>query len=546
MEWKEPSMRSSIAISFFIALLPLWLAGAETGAPPVESLPKVQEPKAADNAQPVVGNLYIKEYRVQGATKLPGSVVEEAVYPYLGPGRTTDDVDHARAALEKAYQDKGYRTVSVSIPPQSVKSGVILLQVEEGKVGKLLVRGARWYLPSTIARKAKSLQPGTVPNFDDVQKDIVALNKSADLSVKPDMQAGDEPGTYDFVLDVKDKFPLHGSLELNNRYSANTVPLRLNGGASYSNLWQLGHSMGFNFQIAPERTKDAAVYSAFYTFPVFDNTTLTFSGTKQDSDVSTLGGGDSIGRGWFMGVHATVTLPADTDFYHSLSFGIDYKHFDEIFGTNTPIDYYPFSLAYSAGWNTKKSFTELNASLNTHFRGMGSKTETFDNKRYNADGSWLYLRGDLTHTHDLPGGFQVLAKVQGQLSNHPLINNEQLSLGGTSSVRGYLESTALGDDGIVGTLELRSPSFIGKMEKDTREWKTEWRVYAFIDAGRLTLQNTLPQQVNRFDLASYGFGTRIKLYEHFNGSLDASLPLVTQGTTQIDDVFVSFRVWAEF
>ena len=35
---------------------------------------------------------------------------------------------------EKAYHEEGYQTVSVSIPPQSVNSGVIVLKVTEATV----------------------------------------------------------------------------------------------------------------------------------------------------------------------------------------------------------------------------------------------------------------------------------------------------------------------------------------------------------------------------------------------------------------------------
>jgi hemolysin activation/secretion protein len=506
----------------------------------------------AATAQPVIGGLYIKEYRVQGATVMKGVAVEEAVYPFLGPARSTEDVDHAREALEKAFHDAGYQTVSVTIPPQSPKSGVILLAVEEQKIGQLMVRNATWYLPSKIKRKAPSLQPGMVPNFNDVQRDIIALNKSADLRVTPKLLPGREPGTVDIELEVEDKFPLHGSIELNNRYSDNTVPLRLNGSISYANLWQLGHTAGFSAQLAPERIQDAEVLSAYYSLPVFDDTSFMLTGTLQDSNVSTLGGVAVNGRGYIIGGRTTTTLPTSgTGFYHSLSVGLDFKHFDEdvtIAGklTQTPIDYYPMSLGYAAGWVGGKGFTELNASMNMHFRGMGGDTIEFDNKRYNADGSYLYLRGDVAHTHDLPHGMQVLAKVQGQLSNHPLINSEQFSAGGQSSVRGYLESNALGDNGIVGTLELRSPSLIGTQDEKTKVWRNEWRVYAFLEGGRLTLNDALPEQTERFDLASYGIGTRIKLWQHFNGSVDASLPMITQGSTEADDIFVSFRVWADF
>ncbi len=72
-------------------------------------------------SQAGVGSLFIREIRIKGATKLPTGEVEEAVYPYLGPGRSEADVEQARAALEKAYQDKGFQTVSVSIPQQEVR-----------------------------------------------------------------------------------------------------------------------------------------------------------------------------------------------------------------------------------------------------------------------------------------------------------------------------------------------------------------------------------------------------------------------------------------
>ena len=515
-----------------------------------EAAPSAETPAAAGEVSPL-GDLYIREYRVRGSKLLKGVEVEEAVYPYLGPRRTTQDVDKAREALEKAYHDKGFQTVSVSIPPQSPLSGIIILQVDEIKVGKLRVRDAKWFLPSRIARKAPSLQPGKVPNFNDVQKDIIALNKSADLSVTPALNPGEEPGTVDIDLNVKDSLPLHGTFELNNRYSANTVPLRLNGSLSYGNLWQLGHTLGFSFQVAPERLSDAQIYSAFYSVPFGDALTVTLSGTSQDSDVSTLGGAAVIGRGQIYGLRASYTLPAESGFYHTLNVGMDYKHFDENLTlgdtvSSTPIDYYPFTLAYSASWVGKSSFTELNTSFNMHFRGMGSDVYEFDNKRYNANGSYIYLRSDLTHTHDLAHGFQVLTKVQGQIANQPLINSEQYAGGGQSTVRGYLESAALGDNGVIGTLELRSPSFIGTMDEVTKEWKNEWRVYAFVEGGRLTLNDPLPEQQDRFDLGSYGIGTRIKLREHFNGSVDLAFPFASKGSITDDELFLSFRVWAEF
>jgi hemolysin activation/secretion protein len=494
--------------------------------------------------------IYIQEYRVEGTHKLSELEVEEAVYPYLGPGRNTEDVEHARAALEKAYQDKGYQTVSVQIPPQQVRNGVVVLQVIEGKVGRLRIHGSRYFSLEQIRKQAPSMAEGTVPNFNDVTRDIVALNQLPDRRITPSLHAGVEPGTVDIDLNVKDTLPLHGSLELNDRNSPNTTLLRLNGSISYNNFWQLGHSAGFSFQIAPERMSDAQVFSGYYLarFPDLEGFSLLLQGVKQNSNVSTLGSIAVAGRGSIFGVRGIFTLPPGKDFYESISAGFDWKHFGQNVGLSTgkiasPITYYPVSAVYTSTWVPKGSETDLDAGITLGLRGgIGSKDDQFDNSRFKASGNFIYFRGDLSHTHDLPGGMQVYAKVQGQVADQPLINTEQIGGGGLGTVRGYYEAEELGDNGIFGTLELRSPSLLSRMGKK----EDEWRIYAFLDAGTLTIRDPLPQQNDVFDLASWGFGSRIQLYQHLNGSLDIGVPMISSQDTTVHEVRFIFRLWADF
>ena len=493
--------------------------------------------------------IYIQEYRVEGTHKLSELEVEEAVYPYLGPGRTTEDVEHARAALEKAYQEKGYQTVSVQIPAQQVRNGIVVLQVIEGKVGRLRIRGSRYFSLSEIKKRAPSMAEGEVPNFNEVTRDIVALNQLPDLRVTPTLHAGLEPGTVDIDLDVKDTLPLHGSLELNDRNSPNTTSLRLNGAISYNNFWQLGHSAGFSFQLAPENLSDAEVFSGYYLarFPGAEWFSLLFQGTKQNSNVSTLGSTAVAGRGEIFGARAIFTLPPGKDFYESISAGFDWKHFNQNVGLSgglikSPITYYPVSTVYTATWVPKGSETDLDAGITFGIRGLGSKDNQFDNSRFKASGNFIYFRGDLSHTHDLPGGAQIYAKVQGQIADQPLINSEQIGGGGLGTVRGYYEAEELGDNGIFGTVELRSPSLLAWMAKK----EDEWRLYAFLDAGTLTIRDPLPQQTDVFNLASWGFGSRIQLYQHLNGSLDIAVPMISAQNTTVHEVRFIFRVWADF
>ncbi|MEI6676668.1 MAG: ShlB/FhaC/HecB family hemolysin secretion/activation protein, partial [Verrucomicrobiota bacterium] len=116
---------------------------------------------------------------------------------------------------------------------------------------------------------------------------------------------------------------------------------------------------------------------------------------------------------------------------------------------------------------------------------------------------------------------------------------------GLGTVRGYLEATSLGDNGIFGTVELRSPSFIGTPAK-TGTRSDEWRFHAFADAGVLGICDPLPGQQQGFSFASAGIGTRFKVKNHYNGSLDVALPIIDQTDAKAGEVRVTFRGWAEF
>lgn len=502
-------------------------------------------------AQPAEGTIYIREYRIAGAKKLSGTEVGNAVYPFLGPERTAADVEDARKALEAAYREKGFQTVTVEVPEQTGRAGIIVLKVVENAVGRLRVRGSEYFDLERIKKAIPALSPGSVPNFNDVSRQLVALNTWPDRRVTPTLREGVEPGTVDIDLKVEDKLPLHGSVELNNRYSADTTPLRLNASVSYGNLWQLGHAVGLSYVVAPERRDDAEIFSAYYLMriPGVNGLTLVFQGTKQTSDIvsNNVGSINVSAPGHSLGLRANISLPPGKDFYQSLSLGIDYKHYEEnliIAGLQTasPLTYWPLSASYDGNWAGRGYTTGVTLGAVFGLRGAGSSLVEFEQKRFRSDGNFAYVHGELSHERDLPGKFQAFGRVHGQIANQPLVNTEQVAGGGLSTVRGYLEAEVVGDNAIFGTMELRTPSLLGWVKPKGNEW----RFYAFADGGYLTLRDALPEQARHFSLASIGIGSHVQLLDHLNGSIDLALPLVGQSETSPRDPRITFRVWADF
>ncbi len=147
-------------------LLALAVDGGATVAEGGGGGARAQSPASpAESAASGTGALYIREFRVNGAKKLPAEAVEEMVYPYFGLGRTADDVEQTRAALEKAYQDSGYQTESMGIPAQEPRGGVGFLQVNENPIGRLRVKGSRYFSLDQIRAGVPSLGEGEGAQF---------------------------------------------------------------------------------------------------------------------------------------------------------------------------------------------------------------------------------------------------------------------------------------------------------------------------------------------------------------------------------------------
>lgn len=492
----------------------------------------------------------INEYIVRGNTVLDARSIEKAVYPFLGPERSLSDIEKARDALQEVYNAQGYQSVYVDLPEQAVADGVVFFQVTETKVGRVRVVGAEHYSPLAIRDGVPSLQEGQVPDFSKAQAELAELNRGASRQVMPMVKEGRVPGTMDVDLRVDDKTPWSASVGLNNDYSADTSKLRGMVTLGHDNLWQSGHTFSLTYFTAPRDMQDAKVWSAAYTMPLSPRWSLAFTGYKSDSDVSTVGGTNVLGKGQSYGIHATYTFPQSGTWYHTASIGMDYKDFEEQtrFGETSdrvPLTYLPFTLAYNGYRYTEDSQTSVGLTLTGASRslfGLNSEWEEFDYKRWMASPSFMVFKGDLNHTETFAKDWQAYGRVGFQIGSGALVSNEQFSAGGATSVRGYLAAERSADDGWMASVELRTPSLARWIGPSVNEW----RFYAFSDVARLRLRDPLPEQESSFHLASVGIGTRLQMFDWLSLHADWAYPLTQGVNTERHDPRVHFSLRASF
>ncbi|MFH2090809.1 MAG: ShlB/FhaC/HecB family hemolysin secretion/activation protein [Pseudomonadota bacterium] len=478
----------------------------------------------------------IHSFHIGGNTVLGKERLTQAVKNFAGEGKTAEDVEAARDSLEQLYHESGYPTVLVNIPEQTVEDGTVKLEVIESRIKRVRVVGNKYFTMEKIKQDLAGLQPGKILFLPQIQQELSRINQNPDLKVSPVLVPGRELGTIDVELKVEDKLPLHGSLEVNNRSTHTTTNTRLNGLIRYDNLWQKGHSISAQFQTSPEKTDEVKVFSTSYSMPVPWNKDHLLIGyvVYSDSETASGEGFNVIGKGNILGLRYMVPLPSMGRYDHSLTAGFDWKDFEEdTQGAVTPITYVPMTLGYAASFPNKTGVTQFSADINLLLRGMlGNDMDEFQNKRFGATGNYLYMTAGLERRQKLPENFSLFVKIDGQVTDQPLVNNEQYSAGGVGSVRGYMESEVLADNAFHGTIELYAPSLF-------KTYPT--MPYLFYDYAWLFTKEPLAGQSDSSFIHGLGIGLQGSWKDHIDYKLDWGMALEDTDDTQSGDLQLYFK-----
>lgn len=497
----------------------------------------------------------VYEYEIEGNTVLPVAAVERAVTAHLGPERSLGDVEAARAALEKAYQDAGYVTVFVDLPEQEVRDGVVRLRVLEGQVSRLKVTESRYYDQGRIRAVVSELAAGKVPNFNVVQAQLAEVNRTEERRVQPILRPGPLPGTVEAELKVSDSLPVAFTVELNNRQVQFTDPLRLQVTGSYGNLFQADHTLAFIGIVTPQDTSQSKALGLNYQIPLPGGDSWQASLLASDSFVQPLGSTNVVGKGFNVSLKRSWALPATQGLYHTLSAGVEYKNTRERINAgadnsslSSPLRYMPFVLDYTAVMQHGERTTTLQVGGTFALRGVLRREvecfgpeDQFACKREEGDGSFAALRLDASHSHPVAAGMTARWRVGMQLANQPLVGAEQFSIGGADSVRGYYEAELLGDAGVHAGLELSSPNWAGGPEGSWLAAFSELRVYGFVEAGRVRIK--FPTADNGpLSLAGAGLGLTLRVRQSFSATVDVAWPLKATTATRKGDSRVHARL----
>lgn len=454
-------------------------------AVPLTPPPPVAPPPADEK------RVRVNHFEFSGNSLFSDAELQEVVKEFAGQDLTLADIYQVADRLSDFFQEQGYNLTTATVPAQRMRGGVLRLEIVEGKVGKVLFSGNRRYSAEYLAAQVAPVRPGTIVRFADLERQVLLLNDLPGLVARSVMLPGADFGTTDLQLTVEEN-PVAASVTVDNHGLEVVGKWRVATDVTFNNPLEYGDVLGLGYTHSQSGLLRQGRIN--YGLPLgTDGWRLNMNYARAEYDV-----GKEFSRLNISGISETarvqITYPQIRSRRTNLNWVVGgarvrgSSDIDNISLSDDTIVYLEAGLNVSHRHDHGGSST-FSTLVATNFR---SNEEGDDNK---ALPPRVEIRG--SYEHPFAGVWSVLVKGEAVWAADPMPDSNKYSLGGPASVRGFVSSMERGDQGGMGSLELRRLFVLEPLTLQAR---------AFVDAGVVNSRSVRGFKSSSKNLKSAGFG----------------------------------------
>lgn len=485
----------------------------------------------------------IARIRFEGNSIVPLADLEELAKGIENRKVSLQTLKTFTGSIRKLYQDRGYILARAAVPPQKLKpGGDVRVVVSEGHYGEVKVEGNRHYSKKFVRRLFSHATRRGVVEERTLQRQLLVMNEMPDLQVRSLFVPGDTAGTSDVVLRVHDRPRFHYGLDYNNYGSPLVGRNRAGIAAWIGNAAFEGDELTLRYT-EPFPSDSDPLLQGGYSLPVGDGgNRVSYNYSQAITQVS--GQLAALGIRGDAKIHAlTFTRPMLRTLARSanVSAGIVFKDVKNFVLDNTITsrdNLRELTVGLDSNFVAGKART-LSSLLMTQGLGElfgGNRQGDAESSRVGSGNEFTKWNAEVYHVRDLGRDRFLLARFSGQVSLDPLAVSEQFGLGGPDSVRGYLQSDFLGDDGFTLSAELRQLLFT------TKSRKLSMQAAAFVDTGSASLQKPQVGETRSRGFTGVGGGIRASVGRTTSLRLDVGFPLTDQNSLNKDAILYAQTV----
>lgn len=493
--------------------------------------------------------IWVKRINLRGNTQFSVKELTPIILPYENRENSIEELHELAQKISLHYVENGYINSGVIVPDQTINDGTIELQVIEGKLSDIRLKGLKRLNEQYIRTRLK-IPKTSAFNVNTLQKNLKILNRNPrigrlDAEIKPGLERGE--AVLDINIEENKNYNL--SLSANNTVSPNVGGSQGELEFQHLNLLGLGDTLRFLYG----RAEGLDTLKFDYSLPInSQDTTVALHYEGSDSEVVTE-------------AFESLNITGDTEKY-SISLRhpiVQTLNTDQTIGislserdSRSYLLGEPFS--FSPGVNQGRS----NATIATFFhefinrgeldilawyfsieaglsdqdqtiQGTDPKIPTGKFRGLFTQAQWLRRINLWSSTFSLRGALRLV--------DEPLLIPEQFSLGGVDSVRGYRESLYTRDNGALLSVGLRIPLIQPETKNDH-----SFQMTPFIDYG--AGWNDEEASKTREELSSIGIafnwqrGQQVDIQLSLANALEDDIPQQAEYDLQDDGIHFTIKV----
>ncbi|MEH1904913.1 MAG: ShlB/FhaC/HecB family hemolysin secretion/activation protein [Nostoc sp.] len=497
--------------------------------PPSAPTPTPEEPLPANLPQTIV----VQRFEVVGSTVFSPEELAQATAEFTKRPISLTQVYQARSKITDLYVKNGYITSGAYIPPQTIQSGVVKIQVLEGKLEDIQVTGTRRLNPNYVrSRLAIATSPPLnrqrlLEALQLLQLNPLIQNVSAELS------AGSRTGVSLLEVKISEANTFKSQIILDNGRSPSVGSFRRRLQLNEANLLGFGDGLSLGYT----NTDGSNSFDASYTLPLNPkNGTLSFNyGTTSSNVIETpfnILDIQSASRYYEITFRQPIVQTPTQEF----AVGLTASRRESEASYLEKIERQPFpglgadeqgrtrvsALRFFQEWTSRNS-REVIALRSQFSLGIDALNPTINQNP--PDSRFFAWQGQAQWARLLAPETLFLLRLNTQLASRTLLPLEQFGLGGQDSVRGYRQDYLLTDNGTFVSAEVQVP--IVRLPRID----SVLQVVPFVDFG-VGWNSSGRENPNPNTLAAIGLGLRWSQSDRFTVRLDWGIPLVSIDSNQ--------------
>lgn len=505
------------------------VTGAESGGQPVFFLRKLliadSEAKVANLPSESGGNgtVFVQDVPVLSAPDFAAVVA-----PFVGKsisGELLNNLANAIAAYARLHDRL---IIKVAPPNQDVSAGVFRLAVVVGRYNEFQFKGNRWF-SSKLLQEKLGIKPGDEVRISILEQGVNWANANPFRQIKVLVNdLANNPGKADLIIGVEERIPLRFTASYDDSGNDVLGNNHYTGAVQFGNLWGRDHQGSYQYTTTDHREVFQS-HAIDYRIPLPWRHYLQLSGGYLTVKPTFGPNGEFTQNGKNLNASLRYVFPVrGGNSPIEFSSGIDFKQGDNnlvyggrVFPRGTTDGFQLFNSLTMVKRDTRGAWV-FGASANASPGNINNRNsdEAFSQGRFNTRATYLTGTVSVQRLQNLDREWSVFSRLVAQAASANVPGSEQLSIGGSATVRGFDERIYTGDQGFVFNTDLQSPVLRRTLPFLKKRPPLETRFIAFYDAAHVFYKFRDANDIVLPPLASTGVGVRMTLPVNFTLSAD--------------------------